>query len=403
VVDLGERIMLDKERCVLCSRCVRFCREVSGSRALQFFQRGVVTEIATENDRPITGDDYIGNVVDICPVGALTAKDFRFRQRVWFLKSTESVCAHCSTGCNLRVDHKEGRIYRFVPRRNPEVNRSWICDAGRDSYRALQAESRLAQPWLRRAGRLEPATWDDALAAASAAVALGRESGAVAALASPRAATETLYLFKRFATEALKTARLDYRADGSHARTAERADAILRRRDPHPNNTGCRLLGLDRTASPDAVLEACERGEVKVLYLLGAELLTGHPDAQRVQRALARVEHVVVHATHEAPGLSLASIVLPDAVHTEYDGTFVNYHGRIQRFRAAFLPGPGVRPAAGVLAELAARVGVSLPAASAEDTFQAMTQAEPAFAGLGFGGIGLYGAVLGAIEPAAAR
>ena len=402
VVDLGDRIMLDKERCVLCSRCVRFCREVSGSHALQFFQRGVVTEIATANDRPIAGDDYIGNVVDICPVGALTAKDFRFRQRVWFLKSTESVCADCSTGCNLRVDHKDGRIYRFVPRRNPEVNRSWICDAGRDSYKLLQGEGRLTQPWLRRAGRLEPAGWDEALAAAQAALELARASGA-AALASPRAATETLYLFKRFAAEALQTQRLDYRADGSHARTEERADGILRRRDPHPNNTGCRLLGLGRTASADAVLEACERGEVKVLYLLGAELLTGHADPQRVQKALARVEHVIVHATHEAPGLVLASIVFADAVHTEYDGTFVNHQGRVQRFCRAFVPGAGVRPAAQLLAELAARAGVGLPAAAPESLFSAMTQTEPAFAGLDYRTIGLYGAVAGAGQPVAAR
>ena len=403
VVDLGERIVLDKERCVLCSRCVRFCREVSGSHALQFFQRGVVTEIGTENDRPIAGDDYIGNVVDICPVGALTAKDFRFRQRVWFLKSTESVCAHCSTGCNLRVDHKDGRVYRFVPRRNPEVNRSWICDAGRDSYRLLQGEGRLAQPWLRRAGRLEPAGWDEARGAAQAALALARTSGAAAALASPRAATETLFLFKRFVAEVLRTPRLDYRADGSHARTEERADAVLRRRDPHPNNTGCRLLGLGGAGAPEGVLEACERGEVKVLYLLGPELLTGHPDPARVQRALARVEHVIVHATHEAPGLSLASIVFPDAVHVEYDGTFVNYQGRVQRFRQAYLPGVGVRPAAQVLHDLAAGSGVALPPVAPAALFAAMTQAEPAFAGLGFDALGLYGAPAGAGEPAAAR
>jgi predicted molibdopterin-dependent oxidoreductase YjgC len=201
----------------------------------------------------------------------------------------------------------------------------------------------------------------------------------------------------------MRTSRLDYRVDGSHARTEERADAVLRRRDPHPNNTGCRLLGLGGTAAPEGVLEACERGEVKVLYLLGPELLTGHPDPARVQRALARVEHVIVHATREAPGLSLASIVFPDAVHVEYDGTFVNYQGRVQRFRQAFLPGAGVRPAARVLGELATGSGVTLPAAAPASLFAAMTQAEPAFAGLGFDALGLYGALAGAGEPAAAR
>jgi NADH-quinone oxidoreductase subunit G len=403
VVDLGERIMLDKERCVLCSRCVRFCREVSGSHALQFFARGVVTELGTENDQPITGDDYIGNVVDICPVGALTSKDFRFRQRVWFLRSTESVCAHCSTGCNIRVDERDGVLYRFVPRRNPEVNRSWICDAGRDSYKLLQGPARLTEPRLRRAGRLVPATWEEALATAQAAVDLARSSRAAAALASPRAATETLYLFKRFAREVLGTERLDYRADGSHERTARRVDAVLRRADPHPNNTACRLLELAGTPSSNAVLEACEAGEVKVLYLLGTEFLTGHPDLQRVQKALAKVELVVAHAVHDTPELAMASVVLPDAVHTEYDGTFVNYQGRVQRFRRASAPAGQARPAARVLVELAARAGVTLPAAAAETVFAELCEKEPAFAGLDWKGLGLEGALAGGREPVPAR
>ncbi len=390
VVDLGERIVLDKERCVLCSRCVRFCRDVSGSHALQFFTRGVTTEIGTENDEPITGDDYIGNVVDICPVGALTSKDFRFRQRVWFLKSTESVCAHCSTGCNIRIDHKDGRIYRFVPRRNPEVNRSWICDAGRDSYRLLQGESRLRRPRLRRDLQLVETSWEEALEAAASAVRAG--SGAAAALVSPRASTETLFVFKRFVERALATSLLDYRFDGSHARTEERADAILRRADPHPNHTACRLLGLDRAPSVHAILEACAAGKVKVLYALGSELWTRHPDAKRVREALARVEQVIVHATDEVPGLEAATIVLPDVPHTEIDGTFVNYEGRVQRFQRAFPPLLDARPAAAALVELGRRLGVELPAGTPAEVFREMSGAEPAFQGLTHDAVGRLGA-----------
>jgi NADH-quinone oxidoreductase subunit G len=398
VVDLGERIVLDKERCVLCSRCVRFCRDVSGSHALQFFTRGVTTEIGTENDAPITGDDYIGNVVDLCPVGALTSKDFRFRQRVWFLKSAESVCAHCSTGCNLRVDYKDGRIYRFVPRRNPEVNRSWICDAGRDSYKLLQGEGRLRRPRLRRDGQLVDVPWEEALAGAASAVAAS--GGATAALASPRASTETLFVFKRFAAEVLRTPLLDYRVDGSHRRTEERLDPILRRADPHPNNTGCRWLELGRAESVDAILDACAAGKVKVLYALGTELWGGSRETRRLRDALARVEHVIVHATHEAPGLELATLLLPDVPHTEAEGTFVNYEGRVQRYHQAFAPLPEARPAAGVLVEIGQRLGVVLPCGAPEEIFRSLSGAEPAFAGLTYGTIGRFGAPLAELAAA---
>ena len=398
VVDLGERIVLDKERCVLCSRCVRFCRDVSGSHALQFFTRGVTTEIGTENDRPITGDDYIGNVVDICPVGALTSKDFRFRQRVWFLKSAESVCAHCSTGCNIRVDSKDGQIYRFVPRRNPEVNRSWICDAGRDSYKLSQGDARLSRPRLRRGGESAGVPWEEALSFVSDAIRASR--GRIAALATPRASNETLFVFKRFAQEVLHSSLLDYRVDGSHTKTGEMADRILRRSDPNPNNSGCRLLGLDQAASVDAILETCAAGKVKLLYLLGPELLHRHPDPKKVREALAQVEQVVVHATHEGPGLDSATVLLPDAPHTELAGTFVNYEGRVQRFQPAFAPRPGAVPAHRVLAEVARRLAVEVPAGAPSALFDAMAASEPAFQGMTFERIDRFGTRVGVLQTA---
>jgi NADH-quinone oxidoreductase subunit G len=404
VVDLGERIVLDKERCVTCSRCVRFTRHISGSHALQFFTRGVNTEIGTENDAPIVGDDYIGNVVDICPVGALTSKDFRFKQRVWFLRSAESVCAGCSTGCNIRVDHKGGKIYRFVPRRNPEVNKSWICDYGRDSYKTLQSEKRLFEPRARRAGELTSCTWEEALGAVGSILdnVKGQDRPAVAAIASPRASTETLFVFKGFAAEVLGTEMVDYRIDGSHGRTEERSDKLLRRADPHPNNTGCRLLGLDQAASVNAILDACDKGEIKLLYLLGPELLTNHPDPERIRSALSRVEYMVMHSAYEVENLGLASVVLPDLPHIEIDGTFVNFEGRVQRFDRAYPPTMRARPAAQVLAELAWDRRVALPRGTAAEIFNEMSSAEAAFGGLTFDQIERFGTVIAAAEPATA-
>ncbi|MEP7028839.1 MAG: 2Fe-2S iron-sulfur cluster-binding protein, partial [Candidatus Eisenbacteria bacterium] len=355
VVDLGERIVLDKERCVLCSRCVRFCREVSGSHALQFFTRGVTTEIGTENNQPIEGDEYIGNVVDICPVGALTSKDFRFKQRVWFLKSAESVCTQCSTGCNVRVDHKDGVVYRYVPRRNEAVNKSWMCDFGRDSYR-LEQEDRIRGPLVHDGQSLRDADWDEAIAlvARKTREAIAVDPASVAVIASPRQSNETNWIARRYAREVVQTPHLDYRVDGSHVKTTLMYDALLRRQDPHPNNAGCAALGATPGAGAgdvEAILDACFAGKIRVLHLLGPEVLTARHDTARVKDALAKVPFVVVHAARNAPLLTdLAHVVLADASHLEQAGTFVNGTGRVQRFTAAFAPAARARPAAAVLA-----------------------------------------------------
>ncbi len=405
VVDLGERIMLDKERCVLCSRCVRFCREVSGSQALQFFTRGVTTEIGTENNEPITGDAYIGNVVDICPVGALTSKDFRFKQRVWFLKSAESVCTQCSTGCNIRVDHKDGTIYRFVPRRNEAVNKSWMCDYGRDSYATLHAD-RVAAPRLRDgAGAWAEVEWDAALTVVAAAIAAakGMDPASVAVIGSPRQSNEANWLAARFAREVVGTPHFDYRVDGTHARTGEMQDGILRRVDPHPNNTGCAALGLAPAAGRadvEAILAACEAGKVKVLYVLGLELWTGRDDAERVARALSKVPFVVVHAAHEHPALAaVAHAILADAEVHEQEGTFVNALGRVQRVERVMPPAAMARPATAVLADVAGRLGAALPVDDGSELFTALAAAHPSFAGLTWAGLGRFGALLPHATP----
>jgi NADH-quinone oxidoreductase subunit G len=406
VVDLGERIVLDKERCVLCSRCVRFCREVSGSHALQFFTRGVTTEIGTKNNEVIEGDDYIGNIVDICPVGALTSKDFRFKQRVWFLKSSESVCNGCSTGCNIRVDHKEGVVYRYVPRRNAEVNKSWICDYGRDLWHGEQ-EDRILSPLLREGANVREGTWAEALerVADQTRAAAASDPASVAVVGSPRQSNEANWLARRYAREIVKTPNLDYRVDGSDAKTALMQDALLRRQDPHPNNRGCAALAVTPAAGGadvEGILDACFAGKIRVLHLLAPDVLTARHDRARVLDALKKVPFVVVHAHKNAPQLTdVAHVVLADASHLEQQGTFVNADGRVQRFEAAFPPPGGARPATAALAELASLLGGSLPVGTGAALFDALAQAEPAFGGLSWTALGRTGRPLGAAESVA--
>src|SRR5215470_7263943 len=165
-VDLGSMVVLDSERCVLCSRCIRFFENVTGTGEMQFFGRGDHVEIGTIENKPLT-NPYSGNVVDICPVGALTSRDFRFKCRVWFLLSTDSICGGCATGCNVRIDHRDGTIFRMIARRNVDVNKSWMCDEGRLSFHEIQTGERVIRPLARgRDGMQAPVTWEQAISMA---------------------------------------------------------------------------------------------------------------------------------------------------------------------------------------------------------------------------------------------
>src|SRR5690606_20409704 len=142
VVDLGPTVVLDSERCSLCSRCVRFTDEASKTHELGIFNRGDHSEIGTFDGKPLD-NKYSLNTVDICPVGALTSKDFRFRQRVWYLKEVDTICPGCSTGCSVKVHFNEEGLWRVKPRHNPEVNGYWMCDEGRDTYKYANKKFRL--------------------------------------------------------------------------------------------------------------------------------------------------------------------------------------------------------------------------------------------------------------------
>src|SRR5512134_2902909 len=195
VVDLGP-IMLDAERCVLCTRCIRFEREVTGTNSFELVNRGDHTSIATFENRPLT-HGYAGNLADVCPVGALLSKDFRFKMRVWFLKPHESVCAGCSTGCNIFVDERDGEVQRLRPRRNPEVNKSWICDPGRYLYKQIGVTERVSGARVRTGAGWEGVSVQAALDRVADAL---REAGAASAfLATPQATNEDVFAFKALA------------------------------------------------------------------------------------------------------------------------------------------------------------------------------------------------------------
>ena len=389
VVDLGP-IVLDAERCVLCSRCIRFEREVTKTNGFEFRERGGRTQISTFDERPIS-HQYAGNLADVCPVGALLSHDFRFKMRVWFLEETESICPGCSTGCNITIDHRDGEGQRLRPRRNPEVNKSWMCDPGRKLVQALGGASRVSGARLKR-----PAGWEGvpvSLALDEIASRLREAGPAAAFLASPQAGNEDLFGFRALA-EAVG-GKLDFRVGDPQDKVGVRLDQVLQRADRNPNTQGCLELGLGRTGVP-AILDACRAGRIKVLVLQGPELLRLAEAAD----ALPKVPFIAVMATHEGPELDRVQAVLPAAMWAEVEGTFTNYARRVQRFRRAFAAPGSAMPRWELAVGLLHRLGKPLPASSAREMFQHLTRAVIAYAGLDHKLLGAQGRPLPASAAA---
>jgi NADH-quinone oxidoreductase subunit G len=390
VVDLGP-IMLDAERCVLCTRCMRFEKEVTGTNSFQFRNRGDHTQIATFEDRPIT-HNYAWNLADVCPVGALLSHDFRFKMRVWFLEATDSVCPGCSTGCNIFVDHRDSEVHRLRPRRNVEVNKSWMCDIGRVEYKEIALENRVSQARVRKpvAGSVGTTPWSEVTVSTALdqlAAKLQESSTASAFVATPQATNEDLYTFKLTAERA--GGLLDFRVGHPEEKTEVREDNVLLRADRNPNTTGCLDQSLGKTGI-EALIAACNDGKVKVLVLQGTELLKV-PEAQA---ALAHVPFIAVMASHDTPELEGAHLVLPAALWAEVDGTFTNYQHRVQRIRRAVTAPGAAAPRWELAAGLLHRMGAPLAATSAREVFLALVKTVPAYAGLDLKTVGATGRAL---------
>ena len=348
--------------------------------------------ISTFDNRPIE-HDYAGNLADVCPVGALLSHDFRFKMRVWFLQSTDSICPGCSTGCNITIDHRDGEAQRLCPRRNVEVNKSWTCDPGRALYKEIALTTRVTGARIKGAS-----SWDGvALALALDRVAQGlKEAGAGSAfLASPQATNEDLFAFRTLAEAA--GGMLDFRVGDPQHRVRVREDNVLQRADKNPNTQGCLDLGLGRSGVA-AIVAGCREGRVKALLLQGPELLRV-PEAVE---ALSRVPFVAVMATHEGPELDRAHVVLPAAMWAEVEGTFTNYQRRVQRLKRAFPPPGDARPLWELAAGLLERLGGHLAATSAREVFGLLAKAVADYLALDYRALGATGRALPLKEDAAA-
>ena len=382
---LGPKIVLDDERCILCSRCVRFMKDVAGQDCLGFVNRGSYSTLTCyPGQEPNTNYDL--NIVDICPVGALTSTDFRFQQRVWFLKETKSVCPNCATGCNTVVWSREGVVYRQTPRDNDAVNQCWMCDYGRLHYKFINDSQRLTSPSVKSAtmGERFNLTWVEATRQIAERLRAVKD---MAAIASARATTEELFLFNKLVREVLRAELVDclpHTGDG---------DTFLLNADRSPNTTGAKITGV--TADPAGaripiIAEAINSGKIRGLIVLG-ENVAKHGIGEAV---LAKLELLVVIDTLPNKVTELAHYVLPGATFAEKRGTFINAKGRIQRLNPA-VPSPGIaRPEWQTLAALLTEQGADGGYLTIEDVFADMARTLPPLAGLNLSKIGDLGVEL---------
>jgi NADH-quinone oxidoreductase subunit G len=380
-VQVGPRVTLDDERCILCSRCIRFCQEIANDDVLGFVDRGSHTVLTAHPGRSLD-NNYSLNTVDICPVGALTSTDFRFKMRVWFLKETKSICTSCATGCNTVIGTREDVIYRQTPRENDHVNSCWMCDYGRLNYKYLESEDRLLEPRIRSEGKLVSADWPTAIG--QAALQLKQFAGSeIAIVASARMTNEELWLTAQLA-ESLGVERIDIvprRGAG---------DAILLSEDRNPNTNGARLILGSRSepgAKLMAIVDAVRSGQIKVLVILKENAM--HLGLSVEQ--LAGLRALIVMNVLPNDATENATVVLPACGFAEKRGSMVNSRGRLQRLNRATRPPGNARDDWEILRDLLQGIGGGDSVHSIEDVFRRISETVPRFAGLNLSKIGDLG------------
>ena len=350
---VGPYLVLDNERCILCTRCVRFCSEVTKTSELDVMGRGDSSYIDLKEGKALD-NGYTLNIADICPVGAFTSRDFRFKQRVWFLKRTPTVCLGCATGCLIEAHHSGNTVYRLVPRPNAETN-TWLCDNGRMTYKAVRAGDRLAKGVIKNGLiELEPALRE-------AGSRIDEARAAVAVLGSPWLSVEDNAALARLAKDAFKTESFCFEFNSEQGIK----DGILINKDPAPNTAGTKLV---HAAHGGISLEELARrvtsGQVKVVV---AEARSAALVRAAVKAAGARL---IVFAANRSDIPAEAYATLPYANYFETPGTFVNYQGLRRRTEPAVEAAEGVKPLWAVVNKLAAYSGTSLRLDSAEEALK---------------------------------
>ena len=401
-VILGPHIVLDTERCILCSRCLRFCDEITKTHELGIFERGDRSEIWLYPGK-VLDNKYCGNVADICPVGSLTDRDFRFICRVWYLENVNSICPCCSTGCNIIVDYnlkrphaaKGRRLMRLRPRYNPEVNKWWMCDEGRYGFKFVDASDRILDPARKENDKLKPIPWEEALGRVARAIRALVDEGRqeqIGIITSRWSTNEELYMARRLFVEQLGVKGLDHRVPGN---IVGQDDGFLIRADKSPNSKGAELIAVHHPEGMDAtqIVQAASQGKIKLLYVLHHDLAEAFGN-KLIQKVSQNTELLVYQGTNFNQTSDQADVVLPAAAWPEKEGTFTNYAGRVQKINEAFAPPGRAWPDGKIFVELASRLGAPFRYICAEDIFREMADRVEPFKGMSYSSLGLTGSLV---------
>jgi NADH-quinone oxidoreductase subunit G len=350
---IGPHVIADMTRCIQCTRCIRYCQEIAGTSELTFLDRGGRTLVWTHDGKPLA-NDWSAGAADVCPVGALTTREFRFRSRVWYLRKTPSVCPGCNIGCNISIENKDSVVYRFLPRLNPEVNDYWLCDYGRFLSESLN-ERDVEKATIRLGETVKDVPVPEALDRIAEAV-VGANPSAVFFLGSAHLSNEENFLLRKLADH-VGSGNRDVVVDRPRARKIKSRSGWVEGDQAGANFQGARDMGMAPARGGhglDAVLEG--KAKPEVIFVADAAFSAIADDPAKIA-ILRRAKFLAVAARTGNSLTRSADVVLPAASLAEREGTFTNVQGRVQRFERAFLPRPPVREPWELLLLLALRLG----------------------------------------------
>jgi len=416
-VSLGSNVMLDVERCIMCSRCIRFCDEIAKKPQLVFTKRGDHVELTTYPGEQLD-NPYSMNVIELCPVGALTSKDFRFRARVWDMSSTDTICVGCSRGCNTHMWVRNNEIMRLTPRLNTDVNNYWMCDHGRlDTFRHVNAGNRINSPMVRKDGILVEVGWEEAISKVASEI-KSYKKHEIAAIGSAYATNEDNFLLAKL-MNFLGVKRISCL---THRKQGDRDDLLIQE-DKTPNYRGAQEVGAVQDSSEanlPGLIEMLQTGEIKFLYVLDDDIGADPVFAD----AISKLDYLVVHASNENETTKRADVVLASSTYAEKNGTMTNFQRRVQRIRPAVttlekdraLDGLAMsrldkfgaqndrwtkgmqcdsRSSWRITCSIANVLGAKWRYAAAEEVFKEIASTIPSFRGLTYLKVGMNGAILG--------
>ena len=339
---LSNRILYDPNRCIMCTRCIRFTDEVTQTSELGTSGRGFRKRITVFPGKELN-NKLAGNVIDLCPVGALLDKDTLHEERVWYYRFTDSVCSLCSNGCNITVgvDPRKGKVSRIRPRVNLEVNQFWICDKGRYGFQEIQENNRLRDPIVKNETGYEISTWENAIDIVYKKISAMSElkHKNIAFIVSPKLTNEELYLANRL----YEKTNADYIVSNIGHITGSKEHGLISS-DPYPNSQGVKELEIP--VNLDEIIQLIIDKKIDGLFIISEDILSlvEEPNKSKLEEALTTLDFIAVLDSKLSVTAHFADVILPGATAYEKDGTFTNDMGRVQKIKTAIPPPGNAKP-----------------------------------------------------------